>query len=99
MGKLRVSLRDDQEAELEQLSRKTGQSPGDFIRHGVDLAIAEAKEAQPIAAAEENDDWKAAWRGIFGLWADRDDIDERRAKLRADNQQRDAELQRHWRGE
>jgi hypothetical protein len=97
MTKLQVSLRADQEAELQALSRKTGRTPDDFVRHGVDLAIAEAKTVQPTAATEENDDWKAAWRGIFGLWADRDDIDERRAKLREDNQSRDAELQRQWR--
>jgi hypothetical protein len=97
MTKLQVSLRDDQEAELERLSRRTGRTPGDFVRHGVDLAIAEARTSQPNLAVDDNDDWKAAWRGIFGLWADHDDIEERRAKLREDNQSRDAELQRQWR--
>lgn len=101
MGKLQVSLRDDQEAELEHLSRKTGRTPGDFVRHGVDLAIAEAKEASEAAtesAAEpKNDDWKTAWRAAIGMWEGRTDLDEIRTETRANSQRRDAELEQHWR--
>jgi hypothetical protein len=101
MGKLQVSLRDDQEAELQALSRKTGRTPGDFVRHGVDLAIAEAKtapETQAETAAEtKDDDWKKAWLAAIGMWEGRTDLDEMRAETRANSQRRDAELEQHWR--
>jgi hypothetical protein len=98
MNKAHVLLRDDQTAELERVSRQTGRK-SELIRRGVDLALAEAKTSQPASPAEENDDWKAAWRGIFGLWADRDDIDELYSDLRRRNRERMERLEKQWRKE
>lgn len=101
MRKAQVLLREDQKAALQRLSRRTGRSQSELVRHGVDLAIADVEKTSPSEKAAdtkaESDDWKKAWLGIVGLWADRDDIDERRAQLRTENQHRDAELQRQWR--
>ena len=53
MRKAQVFLRDDQKTALRNLSRRTGRKQSELIRHGVDLAIAEA-ERMP------EDDWRSA---------------------------------------
>ncbi len=90
MRKAQVFLRDDQKAALQQLSRRTGRKQSELIRHGVDLAIAEAEKAP-------DDNWKEAWLQAFGIWKDRTDIDEIYAEMRANNARRAADLDRHWR--
>jgi hypothetical protein len=90
MQKAQVFLREDQKTALRNLSRRTGRKQSELIRHGVDLAIAEA-EKMP------EEDWRAAWRAAAGSWSDRSDIDELYAGLRENSQKRADDLAKHWR--
>lgn len=75
MQKIQVFLTRAQKAALEALSRRTGRSQSELIREGVDQVIEKA--------ANENADWRAATSAAAGIWADRDDLDELYADMRA----------------
>jgi hypothetical protein len=63
-----VTIRDDQKERLRAIALATGVTEDELIRQGIDLLIA---ERQPVAG-----DWRAAARGIYGMWKDRDDLDD-----------------------
>lgn len=90
MRKAQVFLRDDQKTALKNLSRRTGRKQSELIRHGVDLAIAEA-EGMP------DKDWREAWRAASGIWAERSDIDDMSAALRENSRKRADDLVKQWR--
>jgi hypothetical protein len=100
LRKAQVFLREDQKAALQRLSRRTGRKQSELIRHGVDLAIAEAetRSSQQVEVKTPSGDWKQAWLSAAGVWADRDDLDELYADMRRNNANRADELERHWRG-
>jgi len=62
-----ATIREDQKEKLKAISLKTGVEEDELIRQGIDLLIAE-KQGQ-----DEN--WRQALNGIFGIWKDRDDLD------------------------
>jgi predicted DNA-binding protein len=97
MRRAQVLLREDQKAALQTLSRRTGRAQSEFIRHGVDLAIAEAEKAAPAEQAAKRD-WRESWRAAAGMWAERTDLDDMQAETRANDQRRAAQLEQHWRG-
>lgn len=77
MQKAQVFLRDDQKEKLKAIAARTGKKQSALIREGVDRII----EANP----EPELDWREATRRAFGIWADRDDVEE----IIAENR-------RHW---
>ena len=77
MQKAQVCLRDDQKKKLKESAARTGKKQSALIREGVDRVI----EANP----EPESDWREATRRLFGIWADRDDVEE----IIAENR-------RHW---
>lgn len=98
LRKAQVFLREDQKAALQRLSRRTGRKQSELIRHGVDLAIAEAEThgLQQVEAKAPSGDWKQAWLSAAGVWADRDDLDELYANMRKNNAKRAVELEKRW---
>lgn len=76
MRKIQVFLTEAQKDALESLSEQTGRKQSEIVRHGVDLAIAEAKESQA--------DWRAGLKSVQGMWQSRDDAE----KAIAANRQR-----------
>lgn len=64
------------EQKLEYLSSRTGRSRDDLLNEAVERL---QPPSEPKAALK---DWKAALRGIEGMWADRDDLDEFYAQIR-----------------
>lgn len=101
MRKAQVFLREDQKTALQKLSRRTGRKQSELIRHGVDLAIAEAEKTSRRETKPElpKGDWKQAWLSVAGIWADRDDLDELYSDMRRNNAKRAEELEKRWRGE
>ncbi len=85
MRKAQVFLRDDQIAKLRGVAKATGRKQSEIIRRGVDLAVA---EAQSTGLSERN----AAFDAVFGMWADRDDLDDLQSTLRANAKRRMDEL-------
>ncbi len=69
MEKVQVFVREDQKRALEAMARRTGRKQSEIIRQGVDLALAEAANAD----ADWKEEWIDAVNGIAGLWADRSD--------------------------
>ncbi len=76
MRKAQVFLRDDQKERLRVVAQRTGRKQSELIRRGVDLAIEEADAAQSV--------WREAWSRAYGVWGDRDDVDESLAAIRAE---------------
>lgn len=74
MEKAQVFLTEEQKTQLKSLAAKTGRKQSEIIRHGVDLAIAEAQQ--------QSHNWKAALKRTKGIWKDREDVEERIAQNR-----------------
>jgi len=70
----------------------TGISEGEIIRRGIDRELAQEMNTQ-------EGDWKAAWRQAFGMWKDRDDIDDFYAERRKRRRKRRQRIQRLMRGD
>lgn len=85
MRKAQVFLTEDQFNALRKVAKATGRKQSEIIRRGVDLAVAETHHG---GMAERN----AALDAVFGMWADRVDLDELQATLRANAQRRMDEL-------
>ncbi len=68
MQKAQVFLREDQKEELRTITARTGTRQSELIRRGVDLVIEEEHKQQV--------DWKTVWRQAYGIWKDREDLDE-----------------------
>lgn len=63
-----VAIPDEQMEKIRAISAQTGISEADLVRHGIDLMIAEKR--QPTG------DWREAVHALYGMWKDRDDIDD-----------------------
>ena len=68
MQKAQVFLREDQKRRLKEIAARTGKKQSALIREGVDRVIEENPEPEA--------DWREAPRRLFGIWADRDDVEE-----------------------
>ena len=80
----------EQKKRLKARAAATGKSEGEIMRRGIDRELDDK-------SAETEGDWKDAWRQAFGMWKDRDDLDEfyaDRRKLRRKRRQRVQKLAR-----
>jgi predicted metal-dependent peptidase len=80
----------EQKKRLKARAAATGKSEGEIMRRGIDREL----DDKPT---EAEGDWKDAWRQAFGMWKDRDDLDEfyaNRRKLRRKRRQRVQKLAR-----
>jgi len=82
----------EQKRRIKARAAATGKSEGEIIRRGID------RELEQAAAAGEGGDWKDAWRQAFGMWKDRDDLDEFYTRLRRRSRQRMARIRKQMRG-
>ena len=71
----------EQKRRIKARAALTGVSEAEIIRRGIDR---ELEQALPVAEG----DWKDAWRQAFGMWKDRDDLDELYARLRTRRRKR-----------
>jgi hypothetical protein len=78
MVRTQVYLTEEQERGLKRLAASTGRKQSELIRAAIDGYLAK----------EEPKDWKEALEVVRGMWADRDDLDELHADLRAGWQRR-----------
>jgi hypothetical protein len=73
MVRTQIYLTRDQQHALERLAAATGRRKSDLIREALDNYLARQRPR----------DWKEALRACYGMWADRDDLDDFVADLRA----------------
>jgi predicted DNA-binding protein len=73
MVRTQIYLTDEQKRQLERLAATSGRKQSAMIREAIDGYLAN----------REPKDWKAAFEAVRGMWADRDDLDELYADLRA----------------
>ena len=80
----------EQKRRIKTRAALTGLSEGEIIRRGIDRELEhETKETEG--------DWKDAWRQAFGMWKDRDDLDEFYAGLRKRDTQRVERMRKQMR--
>lgn len=63
-----VTIREDQKEKLKAIAAMTGIDEAELIRQGIDLVTAE-KQASLA-------DWRKSLQAVYGIWKDRDDLDE-----------------------
>ena len=83
MERTQIYLSEGQTRELDRRARERGTTRSQLIREAVE---------QYIGPVWDPVEFKAALRGIAGMWADRDDIDEFYADLKRREQERMARL-------
>jgi hypothetical protein len=83
----------EQKRRIKSCAAATGESEGEIIRRGID------RELSARAGEAEGDDWKDAWRQAFGMWKDRDDIEELYAERRRRRRKRREKTLKLMRGE
>jgi predicted metal-dependent peptidase len=81
----------EQKKRLKARAAATGKSEGEIMRRGIDRELDDK-------AAEAEGDWKDAWRQAFGMWKDRDDLDEFYADRRKRDSQRMERIRKQMRG-
>ena len=81
----------EQKKRLKARAAATGKSEGEIMRRGIDRELDDK-------AAEAGGDWKDAWRQAFGMWKDRDDLDEFYANRRKRDGQRMERIRKQMRG-
>lgn len=81
----------EQKRRIKTRAALTGTSEGEIIRRGINREL-----AQETTAAEG--DWKDAWRQAFGMWKDRDDLDEFYANRRKRDRLRMERIRKQMRG-
>ena len=81
----------EQKKRLKMRAAATGRSEGEIIRRGIDRELDDK-------SAEAEGDWKDAWRQAFGMWKDRDDLDEFYANRRKRDGQRMERIRKQMRG-
>jgi hypothetical protein len=84
----------EQKRRIKSCAAATGESEGEIIRSGIEREL-----SARVGAAEGGDDWKDAWRQAFGMWKDRDDIDEFYADRRRRRRKRREKTLKSMRGE
>ena len=82
----------EQKRRIKTRAALTGVSEGEIIRRGIDREL-----EQETGTAEG--DWKDAWRQAFGMWKDRDDIEELYAERRRRRRKRRQRMQKLMRGD
>jgi hypothetical protein len=82
MVRKQVFITPEQWGRLKAHAAAAGVSMAEIIRRGIEREL-----EQPLPSAIEGD-WKEAWRRAFGMWADRDDLDELYARLRTRRRKR-----------
>jgi len=91
MVRQQLFITTEQKRRIKTRAALTGMSEGEVIRRGINREL-----AQETAAAEA--DWKDAWRQAFGMWKDRDDIEEFYAERRKRDRQRMERIRKQMRG-
>ena len=81
----------EQKRRLKARAAATGMSEGEIIRRGIDRELDDK-------SAEAEGDWKDAWRQAFGMWKDRDDLDEFYANRRKRDNRRMERIRKQMRG-
>jgi hypothetical protein len=81
----------EQKKRLKARAAATGKSEGEIMRRGIDRELDDK-------SAEAEGDWKDAWRQAFGMWKDRDDLDEFYADRRKRDSQRMERVRKQMRG-
>jgi predicted metal-dependent peptidase len=81
----------EQKRRIKTRAALTGVSEGEIIRRGIDR---ELEQEAKVAEA----DWRDAWRQAFGMWKDRDDLDEFYANRRKRDKQRMERIRKQMRG-
>lgn len=82
----------EQKRRLKARAAATGKSEGEIMRRGIDRELDDK-------SAEAEGDWKDAWRQAFGMWKDRDDLDEFYAERRRRRSKRRQRVQKLVRGD
>ena len=82
----------EQNRKIKSRAATTGKSEGEIIRRGID------RELELVTSTREGGDWKDAWRQAFGMWKDRDDIEELYANRRRRDKQRMERIRKQMRG-
>ncbi len=75
-------LTEEQDRSLKGLAESSGRRQSALIREAVDRLLAEHRPK----------DWSEALEGVRGMWADRQDLDDLYADLRADWERREQRL-------
>ena len=73
MVRTQIYLTETQKRQLEQLAARSGRKQSEMMRDAIDGYLAK----------EQPQDWRAAFEAVRGMWADRDDLDDLHADLRA----------------
>ena len=81
MVRKHFSIAAEQNKRLKAHAAAVGMAEAEIIRRGIER---ELEQALPVTAG----DWKDAWRQAFGMWKDRDDLDELYARLQARRRRR-----------
>ena len=76
-----VLITPEQNSRLKAHAAAVGMAEAEIIRRGIER---ELEQALPVTEG----DWKDAWRQAFGMWKDRDDLDELYARLRTRRRRR-----------
>lgn len=80
----------EQKRRVKTRAALTGMSEAEIIRRGIDRELEQETK-------ETESDWKDAWRQAFGMWKDRDDLDEFYAGLRKRDKQRMERIRKQMR--
>jgi hypothetical protein len=81
----------EQKRRIKTRAAVMGLSEGEIIRRGIN------RELEQETTSGEGD-WKEAWRQAFGMWKDRDDLDEFYASRRKRDKQRMERIRKQMRG-
>jgi hypothetical protein len=81
---MNVTIREDQQVQLKAISDRTGIDEAELIPQGIDLVIAEKRAVRA--------DWRESLQAIFGIWKDRDDLDDVFKSFRDEIEDRHAKL-------
>jgi predicted DNA-binding protein len=73
MVRTQIYLTEEQKRQLDRLAGSSGRKQSEMIREAIDGYLAD----------RDPKDWKEAFEAVRGMWADRDDLDELYADLRA----------------
>jgi hypothetical protein len=92
MVRQQLFITTEQKRRIKTRAALTGVSEGEIIRRGID------RELEQETSAGEGD-WKDAWRQAFGMWKDRDDIDEFYAERRKRRRKRRQTMQKRMRAD
>jgi hypothetical protein len=96
MVRQQVFMTAEQKKRLKSRAALTGTSISELVRRGIDREL-EDKAAEAGSKTNATGDWKEGWRQAFGMWKDRDDIDElmlRRRKRRRKRREETLKLMR-----